>query len=110
MTNAVAYLEKAAQHMKDRAALRDTPEGERSMAKAVQAFNIIYGTNLTETQGWEFMTILKKVRGCQGHYHEDDYEDDVAYAALAAESAYKENNNANKHDEYTLGNGSMVSD
>jgi hypothetical protein len=32
------------------------------------------------------MSLLKKVRGSQGQYREDDYIDDVAYAALAAES------------------------
>ena len=30
---AAEILELAAQHIRDRAALRDTPEGERSMAK-----------------------------------------------------------------------------
>lgn len=93
--NAVDYLERAADEMADRAASRDKPDGERSMATAVQAFWTIYGQaiidrgHMTETEGWEFMSLLKKVRGSQGEYREDDYTDDVAYAALAAESAGK---------------------
>lgn len=73
--------------MEDRAASRDTPTGERSMARAVAAFNSLYGYAMTETEGWQFMSLLKKARGAQGAYREDDYVDDVAYAALAAESA-----------------------
>ena len=81
------YLQQAAREMADRAASRDAPSGERSMARAVRAFNELYGAALTETEGWQFMSILKKARGASGAYREDDYTDDVAYAALAAESA-----------------------
>jgi len=87
MSNAEKYLAEAQAQMRDRAASRDTPTGERSMARAVAAFNSLYGHSLTETEGWQFMSILKKARGAQGTYREDDYIDDVAYAALAAESA-----------------------
>jgi hypothetical protein len=87
MKTANDYLNEARGQMEDRAASRDTAEGERSMAKTVVAFNVIYGHRLTVTQGWQFMSLLKKVRGAQGAYREDDYIDDVAYAALAAESA-----------------------
>ena len=87
MKTANDYLNEARGQMEDRAASRDTAEGERSMAKTVAAFNLIYGHRLTVTQGWQFMSLLKKVRGAQGQYREDDYIDDVAYAALAAESA-----------------------
>lgn len=82
---AANYLRKGAQHIEDRASQRDCENGERSMAKTVEAFNTIYGHTLTETEGWQFMSILKKVRAVQGNYHEDDYEDDIAYSALAAE-------------------------
>lgn len=90
------YLRQAAAEMADRAASRDTPQGERSMGRAVAAFWVIYGDEIrrrgymTETDGWQFMSLLKKVRGSQGEYREDDYTDDVAYAALAAESAGRE--------------------
>ena len=86
MKTAQDYLDAAAAEMRDRAASRDLPDGERSMAAAVAAFNVLYGLGMTETQGWEFMSLLKKARGSRGQYREDDYTDDVAYAALAAES------------------------
>lgn len=87
MSSAEKYLAEAQAQMRDRAASRDTPSGERSMARAVAAFNSLYDHDLTETEGWQFMCLLKKARGAQGAYREDDYVDDVAYAALAAESA-----------------------
>ena len=87
MYDAPAYLEQAQKELEARAASRDQPDGERSMARAVKAFNALYDQNLTETQGWQFMSVLKKARGATGAYREDDYTDDVAYAALAAESA-----------------------
>lgn len=84
--NAVEYLEAAASDLADRAASRDTPSGERSMAKTVRAFNALTGHALTETEGWQFMEILKIARSAGGEYREDDYTDAVAYSALAAES------------------------
>jgi len=84
------YLQAAADEMADRAASRDTQDGERSMARAVSAFNALYDQALTVTEGWQFMSLLKKARGAQGAYREDDYVDDIAYAALAAEEAADE--------------------
>ena len=80
-------LAAGAKHMEDRAALRDSPEGERSMKAAVAAFNALEGTNLTEVQGWRFMCVLKHARAAKGDLSIDDYEDAAAYWALAAESA-----------------------
>jgi len=80
------FLDKAKDELVDRAAQRDSPDGERSMRRCVEAFNALYGTSLTETQGWQFMSLLKKARSVQGEYREDDYVDDVAYAALAGEA------------------------
>jgi len=84
-----AFCENAAELMADRAASRDTGE-ERSMSRCVQAFNALYGHSLSETEGWQFMSLLKKARGAQGAYRQDDYEDDVAYCALAGESSSKD--------------------
>ena len=81
------FLERGAQHMRDRAAQRDKPDGERSMARAVAAFNAQEGTNLTEEQGWRFMMQLKYSRSCAGVFVADDYEDMAAYAGLAGEAA-----------------------
>lgn len=80
-------LNKAADHMDDRAATYDKPEGERSMGKTVTMFNALYGTSITEEQGWAFMVILKLVRSSQGAYRADNYEDLTAYASLMGESA-----------------------
>ena len=85
-------LGRAAQHMEDRAALRDA-DGERSMGKTVLAFNAIYDTTLSEEMGWQFMVLLKVVRGAQGQLCTDDYEDEAAYSALAGEAAAKERGN-----------------
>lgn len=81
------FLTKAGDHMQDRANTYDKPQGERSMAATVGAFNAINGTTLTEEQGWMFMELLKIVRSIQGNYKADNYEDAVAYAALRGECA-----------------------
>ena len=85
-TSAGTILQNAAAEMQDRAASRDTPEGERSMGRCVKAFNAMFGTELTETQGWQFMELLKMARSAGGEFRLDDFTDGVAYAALAGES------------------------
>ena len=82
---AVETLRRAADLIEQRGKQRDSDTGERSMARTVAAFNAIYSTNLTETQGWHFMELLKMARSSQGAYVADDFDDKVAYAALAAE-------------------------
>ena len=80
-------LDKAAQHMRDRAATYDKPEGERSMGLTVVIFNLHHGTALTEAQGWHLMQILKDVRlFARPSYHADSAEDCTAYSALKAEA------------------------
>ena len=80
-------LKKSAQHMLDRAATYDKPEGERSMAKTVQAFNAITGRDITTAEGWLMMAVLKQVRAFQnpGKPHVDSLEDGPAYLALMGE-------------------------
>lgn len=85
--NAADVVKQAAQHMEDRAATYDKPEGERSMAKTVAMFNVLTGNYLTEEEGWYFMALLKMVRSQQGDFKLDNYEDGAAYFALAAETA-----------------------
>ena len=77
-----SFLEEAGTVMKQRATLRDKPEGERSMAAIVRTFNALTGKELTESEGWEFMILLKMVRGRQGNYNRDDYVDLAAYGGL----------------------------
>jgi len=80
-------LEKALGHMLDRAATYDQPAGERSMGRTVQAFNIITGRDLSESEGWLLLQLLKDVRDRQRNKpHQDSLEDCIAYAALKAEA------------------------
>ena len=80
-------LEKAAHHMRDRAATYDKPEGERSMGKTVAAFNAITGRDLTTAEGWLMLAVLKQVRAFQNPAvpNVDSLEDGPAYLALMAE-------------------------
>lgn len=84
-TDAASLLIEAADTIGDRAALRDRPSGERSMARTVAAFNALTGLQLDELQGWQFMVCLKLARATAGALHLDDYTDAAAYAALAGE-------------------------
>ena len=89
---APAILKKAADLLEERGKDYDNGE-ERSMFRAVGAFNSVTGLKLTETQGWLLMQCVKLVRqqNAKG-FHRDSYEDDVAYAALKAEAAAREAN------------------
>lgn len=88
-TNAVSILSEASDCIGERAAERDT-ESERSMKTTVNAFNAMFGTNLTEVQGWQFMELLKMSRSRGGKFRLDDFVDGAAYAALAGEAAGKQ--------------------
>ena len=91
MPKAPQILSKAALLMAERGKQYDKPEGERSMGKAVAAFNCITGHALTEAEGWLLLQVLKDVRLWQRPgYHEDSAEDCVAYAALKAEAKSRE--------------------
>lgn len=89
--SAYSILDKAQSHMRDRAATYDpdAEQGERSITRAREAFNIITGDGLmnTDERGWLFMAILKMVRAQSGDLRMDSYEDGAAYFALAGESA-----------------------
>lgn len=83
--------------MTDRAKTYDKPQGERSMEATVKMFNTLKGTKLSAADGWEFMVLLKLVRANQGDFKSDNYEDLVAYAALAGEQASLDQQSASKH-------------
>lgn len=86
--HAYDFLEHGLKEMKDRASQRDnSANGERSMAATIKAFNALTGHTLTEENGWEFMILLKLVRGRQGNFRMDDYTDAAAYSALLGECA-----------------------
>lgn len=88
---AAVYLQDAIGIQENRAKEYDNGVTERSMASVVKAFNAIYGTELTETMGWQFMVLLKMRRQHTSPiHHEDSALDEVSYAALAAESSSAE--------------------
>lgn len=87
---AAELLGRAARHMHDRSSTYDKPDGERSMGRAVEAFNAITGHRLVESEGWLLLQVLKDVRlFTRSSYHEDSAEDCIAYAALKAEAKSK---------------------
>ena len=91
MTTAPDILRAALGHMEARAVTYDKPEGERSMGRAVDAFNAITGRDLSEPEGWLLLQLLKDVRlFTRPGYHADSAEDCVAYAALKAEAKSRE--------------------
>lgn len=85
--DAIALLHQAAAQIVNRADQRNCPNGERSMARTVALFNALTGFSLSELDGWQFMQCLKLARSRAGRYVADDYIDNAAYAALAAETA-----------------------
>ncbi len=90
MRTAPDILAMAAGHLRERAATRDQPGGERSMARTVAAFNALTGHTLSERDGWLFMATLKMARACTtARGLDDDYEDLCAYGALAGEAAQR---------------------
>ena len=80
------FLREAERLMVERGKQYDQPGGERSMGRAIAAFNAVTDSDLTESEGWLLMSLLKRVRQYNGGYHKDSAEDAVAYAALEAES------------------------
>lgn len=82
------FLRQGADVLAERGKEYDKPEGERSMARTVAAFQAITGKELTEAEGWLFMQVLKDVRQWQNpdRYHEDSAVDGVNYSALKAEA------------------------
>ena len=79
-------LEEASSVLSERASQRDCGKsGERSMTNIVKTFNALTGHTLTEAEGWEFMIVLKMVRGRQGKARRDDYVDLASYGALLGE-------------------------
>lgn len=85
--NAPELCNRAANLLSERGKQYDGSNQERSMASTVAAFNAVYGTTMTELQGWHFMCLLKMVRQRAGG-HVDSAEDLIAYAALAAETVH----------------------
>lgn len=90
--SATSFLKRAIELQEERGKDYDSPEGERSMGKAVEAFNAITEKTLSEAEGWLLLQLLKDVRqwSVKGRYHKDSAEDCVSYAALKAEALSKQ--------------------
>lgn len=88
MKKSTDFLQAAIDVQAERGKQYDAPDGTRSMAKTVQAFNAITGHHLTEAEGWLLMQIVKDVRQWQNpdKFHEDSALDGVAYSSLKAEA------------------------
>lgn len=79
--------DSALKHIRERAETYDQPTGERSAAKTAKAFNAITGKDITESEVWLLLQLLKDVRQwSREDYHQDSAEDCIAYAALKDES------------------------
>lgn len=88
---APGMLNRASELMIERAQQYDSPGGERSMEKIITAFNAISGKDLTESEGWLLMAILKMVRDrVRQKGHQDSCEDLISYAALYGECRMNE--------------------
>ena len=88
------FLQEVADTLRQRGVTYDSPEGERSMAKAVELFNLRTGHRLTETDGWILLGYLKDVRQDQaGGEHVDSALDRIGYALLEAESRFRDKMN-----------------
>ena len=88
---ATEFLKTAKLTIKERGKTYDSESSERSMGKTIIAFNAITGKELTESEGWLMLSLLKQVRQwSKCSYHEDSALDSVAYSALLAESLSKE--------------------
>lgn len=87
--SAEQLLRKAEEIMVERGKQYDNTgqNRERSMGRIVAAFNCLYGTSLTEQQGWYFMLLVKLARQ-ETKPHADSMEDAIAYAALAGEAGF----------------------
>ncbi len=80
-------LDAASGHIQKRGLDYDQPTGERSMGRAVQAFNAITGQSLREDEGWLLLGLVKDVRAYgTKKFHQDSFEDGIAYRALAGEA------------------------
>lgn len=88
--SAYSFLDRAKALLGDRGKEYDQGN-ERSMGKAIEAFNAITGRDLKESEGLLLMVLLKQVRQWSADgYHKDSAEDAISYSALLAESLLAE--------------------
>lgn len=88
ITSTQDFLRVAGDTIGQRGTDYDKPEGERSAGAVATAFNAITKREITESEVWLILQLVKDVRQWQNPYrfHQDSAVDCVAYAALKAES------------------------
>ena len=87
--NAADFLQAGLDAMKDRAAVRDQPSGERSAARAAAILSAWTGNEWLESDVWRCLMAVKMARETQGALHTDDLVDGAAYFALLGECRVK---------------------
>ena len=89
MITAPQLLDEASGLLTQRGKQYDQEGGERSMKRAVEALNALTGAQLSESQGWLLMMLIKLVRDSKkAQCHPDSLVDLVAYASLYSESRH----------------------
>ena len=83
--NAADFLQAGLDAMKDRAAVRDQPTGERSAARAAAILRSWTQGDWSEADVWRCLLAVKMAREAQGALHTDDMVDGAAYFALLGE-------------------------
>ena len=86
---AADFLQAGLDALKDRAAVRDQPSGERSAEKAASILRAWTGGNWTEADVWRCLLAVKMARESQGKLHVDDLIDGSCYFALLGECRVK---------------------
>ena len=89
MIESSVFLCLAQEILKERAKEYESPKGEKSMEQITHLFNTLFNKDLTPTQGYVFMVLLKLVRATKRGFKEDTYIDAINYIALAGEEASK---------------------
>lgn len=87
--NAADFLQAGLDAMKERAAVRDQPTGERSAARAASILRAWTGGEWSEADVWRCLMAVKMARETQGALHTDDLVDGAAYFALLGECRVK---------------------
>lgn len=82
---APSVLQAALDALRQRAAVRDQPSGERSARRAADILTAWKGREWSEDDVWSVLFAVKMSRAEQGAFHADDYIDLCGYAALMAE-------------------------
>lgn len=90
--NPVELLREAAADIHKKAGLSAGQTGDKLMVRAINSFNAMTGHNLSEREGYVFMSLLKmaKTQVAEDNAEEAaqaDYISTAAYVALAGEAA-----------------------